>query len=265
MSLKKIHPPTLTDVLESNKKDILTTLNCIQIGEIVSFDALTQTASIKIVLKKVISVTPQGVETYQENPTLILKCPVITLFGGTSFISLPIQPGDNCVLLFNDREIDNWFVNGGIQVPNTARTHDASDAIAIVGIHSLQQSIATYLTNGIRLSYGGGSAKIDLQENAINSLATLFLHTGNMQITGTLEVEDDVTLDQDLDVKGDTTVEGNLIVLGDVVGTGGTITIGDNVAAPGKTISAGHLSAGDGATGTYTIVTVVNGIVTSGS
>jgi hypothetical protein len=246
--------------LNEQKKDTFSSLNCIQIGQIVDFDAAKQTASIQLLLKKVVAVDPQGIETYQERPTIILKCPVITLFGGTAFISLPIQPNDNCIVLFNDREIDNWFVNGGTQVPTTARMHDVSDAIAIVGVRSLQDSIATYLTNGIRLSYGGGTAKIDLQANAINSLATMFLHTGNMKITGTLEVEDNTTLDKNLEVKQDTLVDGGLTVIGEVRGNGGTINIADNVVqAAGKTFSAGN-----GATGTFNVVYVSGGIVTGG-
>lgn len=246
MSVKSIHPPELPDILAMQKKDIFASLNCIQIGIIQSFDATTQTASILLALKHVINIEPKGVKTLKERP-VILKCPVITLFGGTSFVSLPITEGDNCIVLFNDRQIDDWFVNGGVQTPTSSRMHDVSDAIAIVGVRSLQDSIASYLANGIRLSFNEGNSKIDLISGAINSLATLFTHTGNLTVTGNVHIE------------------GGLEVDGTATGTGGTFAFGDNVTATGKSITAGTLHAANGATGTYTIVNVVNGIVLSGS
>lgn len=275
MSLKSPYMPEMPDLLGIHKKEIFSQLNAIQIGIINSFDATNQTASIQLVFKQVIDITPDGVKTLKERP-LIMKCPVITLFGGTSFVSLPIAVGDTCVVLFNDREIDQWFQNDGIQTPVSERMHDVSDAIAIVGIRSLQNSIANYFTNGIRLAYDEGSVKIDLQSAAINSLADLFTHTGNMLIKGTFEVEQETTLDSTLLVKDDTEIEGDLLVdgglsvLGEVKGTGGVITITDNVSASGKTISSGTMNgdtihAGNGATGTFGTVTVVDGIVTGGT
>lgn len=258
MSVKQIPAPTLSDVLVAQKRDIFSTMNCVQVGIIQDFDASNQTATILLALKQVIDISPAGVKTYQERP-LIFKCPMLVLFGGTAFISLPIQPGDSCIVLFNDREIDSWFANGGIQSPASPRMHDVSDAIALVGINSLQSSITSYLTNGIRLSYGGGSSKIDLQENAINSLADLFLHTGNMKVTGNIEIE------------GDTKLDGNLEIDGTVVGNGGgAVTMGADINASGNTINANRLNgttvhAANGANGTFGTVTVVDGIVTSGS
>lgn len=219
--------------------------NCVQIGKIVSFDSTNQTASIQLLLKKTYNVTPQGVGQFQEIPILI-NCPCMVLFGGTGFMSMPITAGDNCIVLFNDKELDNWFVNGGFQVPSSKRMHDFSDAIAIVGINSLQSSIATYLANGVRLSYatGGNNVKIDLVSNQINVLATLLLLTGSMKITGNIEVV------------GNETIDGNLILMGSMSGNGGTITASDAISSP-------QLKSGNGATGSGTHVTVVNGIVTA--
>lgn len=279
MSVKPIHPPGLPEAFDASKRDVFSSLNCVQIGKIIDFDSANQTASIELLLKQVTNIDLQGVKTFQESPTLIKKCPCLTLFGGTAFLSLPIQPGDNCLVLFNDREIDNWFVNGGTQATTTPRMHDVSDAMAIVGVRSLQESISTYLANGIRLSYGGGTAKIDLQANAINSLATLFTHTGNMLVTGTfngqgagtfdstLRAKDDTTLEKDLLVEGNETIEGGLVVKGNMTGDGGTINIADNITlASGKTLTAPIVDSENGTTGTFTnSVTVLDGIVTGGT
>ena len=148
--------------------------------------------------------------------------PSWSLFGGSSFLSMPVAEGDNCIVLFNDRELDQWY-SGTSQVPQTPRVHDLSDGIAIVGINPLTKSIATYLANGIRLSHGGSSG-MDLTDAAINTMALLFTHTGNMKITGDLELD------------------GNLSVTGETHGiSGGTLQVDSNfIQTPGKTMAAGN-------------------------
>ena len=239
MENDQLAPPDLTSLLLKHKTNVKTTLNAVNIGIIQSFNAAKQTATIKVAIKVVRDVKPDGTKTLTEHP-LLLQVPVMTLFGGGSFLSMPIVAGDTCILLFNDRDIDNWITKGGSQIPNSRRTHDISDAIAIVGIRDFQNSIASYLTGGIRLQFAGNS-KIDLTDNAINSLAALFTHTGDMRVTGSV------------------TIVGNL----NVQGTGGidTATINCNLTQ----LSGKVLKAGNGATGTFNIVTVQDGIVTGGS
>lgn len=261
------------------------TLNCHHIGVIQSFYPSTQTADIEIAYKQVVSIE-NGVKVFQEYP-LLMECPVIVLFGGVDFISLPVTAGDSCLVLFNDRDLDQWLNNGNGGHPTTSRLHDLSDAIAIVGIRPLTNSIARYLSNGIRLSHGNGNSEIDLKENLIESVAQLFLHNGDMTITGDTIINQNLTVDGNTGVGGTLSVtstsnfgdnisvdgdvscdsvtfnegggfEGNFNVDGDIDATG-SITAGGNVG--GAT-----LSAANGANGTFSnSVTVVNGIVTSGT
>lgn len=247
--------PDLNIALNTLKRDIFVNMNCVQVGIIQEFFPESQSASVQIVFKAVTDVLPDGTEILQERP-LCVDVPVVILYGGGSYLTFPIAPGDNCLLLFNDRELDQWFENGGVQVPVTDRAHSISDAIALVGLRSLQNSIANYLINGIRLAFSDTS-KMDLKEDLIESVATLFKHNGNMEITG------------DLLVHGNTHVEGGLQVDGIVTGTGGSgaIDINANVTLhSGKTLSGGILQSSNGVTGTFTnSVTVVNGIVTAGT
>lgn len=181
---KSINPPDLTTLLNENNEGVVKGFNCMQIGIIQAFDASTQTASIKIAMKQVKQVNPDGTRILQEYP-LLVTCPVVTLYGGVSFLSMPIAKGDTCLVLFCDRDIDNWYALGGVQVPATPRTHDLSDGIALVGVHNLKNKIADYLANGVRLSYSANS-RVTFTNDQIESLAGLFLHNGDMQITGTL-------------------------------------------------------------------------------
>lgn len=232
-----ITDPDLINVLEKAKRDVKTTLNCVKIGTIQSFDKDTQTASIKISHKQVISIDEDGVKTTKDYP-LLLECPVMVLFGGVDFLSLPIEAGDSCIVLFSDRQIDNWLKSGDGTIPSVGRTHDISDGIAIVGIRPLTNSIQNYLENGIRLSHGGGTEKIDLTDGIIDTIADLFLHHGDMRIEG------------DLTIKGETygNDDGEWIINADII------------QEVGKEIHDGRRVSG-----TFDTVTVVDGIVVGGS
>lgn len=270
-NLGTIGKPDLASTLENMKEQLGLTLNCVQIGEIQSFDATTQLATIKVAMKQVKDLLEDGTRILQEYP-LLLECPVFFLFGGNDFISLPITAGDPCIILFNDREIDQWLNHGAGQYPVSIRKHDISDALALVGIRPLTNSVVGYITNGIRLSHGNGNSKIDIKTNLIESVATLLLHhgnaeiTGNLKVDGTAEVVGNTKLDADLEVVGNALVDGGLTVLGQVRGNGGTATVDANVLlTSGHTLTAPQVISGNGATGSFNVVTVVNGIVTGGS
>ena len=235
--IEQLNPPDLTDVLKELKRDIGVAFNCVQVGIVQDFDAADQTATVLIALKKITAETPEGVRTYEERP-LLLKCPCMMLYGGSTYMTFPIAAGDNCIILFNDREIDNWWANGGIQTPTSKRAHDIADAMVIVGVRSLQNSIANYLTNGIRIQYNDES-NIEIKEDLIESIAELFLHNGSMEISGNLTIQGETYGNS---TSGDWTLKANL-----------------------KQDSSYTLQAGNGATGSFDQVTVVDGIVTGGS
>jgi hypothetical protein len=259
--LNQLSEPSLTDLLDAATSRASRQLNCIQIGIIQTFYPETQTADIKFALKRVVSIDPDGTKTIQELPKLV-NCPVMVLFGGGSYLTMPIASGDECILLFNDRDFGEWLVNGGVQVPTTFRIHDLSDGMAIVGLRNLQNSIGDYIAAGVRLSYSANS-RITLTDDLIESIAGLFKHNGDLEVTN------DATIDRDLLVKRNTHIEGGLQVDGIVTGSGGggTIDINANITMhSGKTFSGGIVSSSNGATGTFTnSVTVLNGIVTGGT
>ena len=128
--------PSLMDLLNLFKKDIFLTLNCHAIGTVQSFNSTNQTAAISINYTKVFQVNgANGPEAQLRSYPVLFDCPVIFLRGngGTAYLSFPIKVNDECLIFFNDRDIENWFTNGG-NVPNTNRLHSFSDAIALVGL-----------------------------------------------------------------------------------------------------------------------------------
>lgn len=245
---------SFSDVLEGQKRQTQLSINCVKIGTIQEFSPETQRANISVAYKQVKDILEDGTKVYQDYP-LLMDCPVITLFGGVDFLSMPIQVGDSCLVFFNDNEIDQWATNG-TGSPQTFRMHDLSDGIAIVGIRSLTNSIGRYLAEGIRLSHGEGNSEIDLKDDLIESVAELFLHHGDMEITRDLKVGRDTSIERDLEVKRD------FYIRGDTYGDGGgTWRLRANLdQQPGYEIHDGRRVSG-----TFDVVVVVDGIVVGGS
>jgi hypothetical protein len=231
--LKQIQKPDMADTLENLKQDIFKTINCVQIGYVESFNTADQTAVVRLAIKKIKDITLDGRNIIEEQ-SLLLSCPAFIL-GGDSYISAPIKKGDSCIVLFNDRDIDNWFIDGNVAIPNTRRTHDLSDAFALVGIRNTQQSIQNFDNESLNVFFSEvNNIKIN---DTLNMLATtpLLTVTGELSIGGAVTQKD----------------SNPLIVDADVTQQAGKV-----------------LKAGNGATGTFTSqdgksVTVQDGIIVS--
>jgi hypothetical protein len=158
-----INDQDLSSILDYFRRDILLKLNCHAIGEIDSFDPAKQTATVRIsYLRTIYKQGQNGVQTKttQAYP-LIAECPVVSLFGSTSGLTMPIKPNDQCLVLFNDRDIDNWL--NGLKNAEVAspRLHNLTDAFALVGIRSLDRVITNYDADNPVLF--NGSTKITLK------------------------------------------------------------------------------------------------------
>lgn len=133
---------SLADLLAYHKDDTAIDINCHAIGVIQSFNPTLQTATASINYQKVIYLDGA-------NPTLVsypvlIDCPVKYPFGGLGGVTLPFVLGDECVIGFNDRDIDTWFAGTTNQAPTTARLHSFTDAIIFGGIKSRPNVIKNF-------------------------------------------------------------------------------------------------------------------------
>lgn len=164
---------SLDDLFEDSKKDIFANFNCHKIGIIESFDTDNQTAKIKLIDKRILD-SEEGEELKEYS--LLLDCPVFIPKGSNGGLTYPIIKGDTCLVLFNDRDIDNWFEDGNIQKPNTTRTHDLSDGIAIVGIRNKLNKLTNFSNSKTMMNYQGTEINLDDKveiKNIARSLKTL--------------------------------------------------------------------------------------------
>lgn len=139
--------PTLRHLFDLLKEEIFTELNCHAIGTIESFDETNQLARVSIAYSKF----SETDTVTTKNFPLLLDIPVMVLGGGKSSVQFPIISGDSCVVLFNDRNIDNWLSGGKNAVLSSNRKHNIADGIAMVGIRSLQESLTGYSTTKTKI------------------------------------------------------------------------------------------------------------------
>jgi uncharacterized protein YbaR (Trm112 family) len=168
--------PELRTVLDQLKRQTMLAINCVQIGTILEYKAITNTAKVKINFQMLM-----GNGEIVEYPILD-DCPVFTLSGGDSFVSCPIAENDNCIVLFNDRSIDNWYLRGDVTTPSDKRAHSIADGIVLVGINPINAPKAT-LSN--RICINGGTSKIVIK-NKDEDLKTL-LASLNTTIKSTID------------------------------------------------------------------------------
>lgn len=167
---KPLQDPRLYDVLQQLKSDIFLDMNCVKIGIIQEFFPITKTAIIKIAFKRTL---PDGTVA---NYPLLVDCPIFTNQGGGGYLTLPVQAGDFCILLFSDRNIDAWFKIGGDAVPYDGRCHSLSDGMALVGVNPLGGG-PLYAIGEALFSYEGAkfgikNGKLTIQNAALLTLLT---------------------------------------------------------------------------------------------
>ena len=176
--------PDLTDLLNLLKKEIFFDLSCVHVGTIQSFNATNQTVYASVNYQKTFfqlnATTGKYVPVLQAYPTAI-NCPLVIMGGGTTKITFPITKGDECLLIFNDRDIDNWFATGVKTSGNaTGRAHSFADAFALVGVHSTPNVLTVYdavralITNGnVSVGINPSNNKVRIANTSIGTLNTV--------------------------------------------------------------------------------------------
>lgn len=185
-NFREINPPELQVLLREHQEGIASVLNCIKVGIIQEFNPAVQTCTIQLTTKRQIglnSLDPNASPILIDYP-LLLDCPLIINGGLNSGITFPDIVGSECLVLFNDREMDNWFTASGVQSFTSLRMHDLSDGFALLRPRSLPNVISDYDTTNVVLYNGIKNIKITPSRVEIN---------GDLIINGDLVVTGEIT------------------------------------------------------------------------
>lgn len=139
--------------LEAQRLDMHTAIP----GTVVSFDASTQTCKAQPGIKRVFR------ELGPVDLPQLVDVPVQFPRGGDYVLTFPVANGDECLLVFSERCIDSWYQSGGSQVPTEYRTHDLSDACAVMGISSKPHVVSGFSTSAVELRRLDGAAKVSIE------------------------------------------------------------------------------------------------------
>lgn len=152
--------PDLISVIKAALQKNSLEFNCMRIGIIKAFYPEDLTVDVLITNKKTIGLNTDGTQITQDYALIRAK-----VCYCSPFETFPINLGEECVLLFSDREIESWFINGDVNPESYPRMHDLTDAVAIVGIRSLPKMI-NILADCLNLFYG--QSNIALSQDHIN-------------------------------------------------------------------------------------------------
>lgn len=169
-TLKKVNKPTLKTLLETFRFDLLKNLNCVKVGQIQEYSVgganQIPTATVLIAQQQVTSISSTGVRTLAEYP-LLVSVPVYFMGGGGFTQTFPINAGDECIILFNDRQLENWVASGPGQAPSIPNLHDLSDGMCLVGLRSNPRALPNVSATAYQVRSDDGATLFSMQSGKI--------------------------------------------------------------------------------------------------
>lgn len=165
-------------------------------GIIKSFDATEQTVKVQLALTEAM-LKPQGgsgsAQVFTRQPKMIpelLHVPILLPRAGGFSVTLPIQAGDECLVIFGDMCIDAWWQNGDVQNQIELRRHDLSDGFAVLAPWNQTRNFSPYFTGGLRVQKDDGSVRVEVTTDSVNIVATnqINLQAPTINITGSSQV-----------------------------------------------------------------------------
>ncbi len=150
-----------------------------------------------------------------QNLPVCQDCPIVFPGGGGAHLTFPLAAGNEGLIVFASRCIDNWWLQGGPQPPAMIRFHDLSDGFFIPGCFSQPNApSAPISTSKVRLTSDDGITVIEMDTTgqavtitapgginlvgpiSLNGVATSVPSAGVLAIAGALTATGNVTAGQ---------------------------------------------------------------------
>lgn len=220
-------------------------------GIIETFDAEKQLATVQPAIRRIF-VTRDGEKEIlvPSDLPILINVPAIFPRGGGFSLTFPVKKGDECLLTFCERSIDNWHETGKVKVPGAKRFHSLSDATAFVGLSSIPNKIPNYDDTNVQLKKDDDSVYISIKEDAsleiyadsnvnVTSEANIVAQCENINVTANTNA----TLTAPaINLNGNTTIDGTLTVTGII--TAPTVAATNSLTVAGKEMSGHNHSSG---------------------
>ena len=155
------YPLDLPTFLDLKKKETMIDLKVAKLGVIDSYDSDTDTATVEI--KTLFNEKTPSVWEYQKIPNV----PVVK----SKYFSHPIKKGDGCLLIFLDTDFTWWLDKGQTEVPLSPRLNNLNDAIAIMGVDTIDER-ASFDKPNSNVVINARDGKVDIK-NQTTDLITI--------------------------------------------------------------------------------------------
>lgn len=199
-------------------------------AKITSFDPESQTCTCEILIKRIIA-DNQKTETSRSIPPLI-DVPLLFMQTADFAITTPVKPGDECLLIFSSRDIDNWNETGRSMEPRTRRKFNLSDAFALPMARSKLNIIENYNPDDIEIRNKSNESKVVLKNNGdilLKNNSKIEIQTPNLVINANIDISGDVNVTGSIEATSD--VKAGAISLNSHV-HGGVQSGGSNTGGP---------------------------------
>lgn len=163
-----------------------------------SFDPTAGTVTVQIATNERILMnasggqfsTPINLNTQSLPSPLLQDVPVQMPGAGGFVMTFPIQPGDECMVIFQDTPLDAWFQNGGVNNNQVSqRRHSLADPIAVFGLRSTPNAITDWSADSVQLRSDDATVIIEVKDGEANVTApTVNVTGGTVNITGTTSI-----------------------------------------------------------------------------
>lgn len=214
---------------------------------VVSFNPGRQTITAELAITRIVNNQSVAFPVLVDIPIII---PSVRGFS----ITLPIQPGDEVLVVFADRCVDNWIKTGEISSQAEHRVHHISDGFAIIGVNSEPNLIPSYDPDSLVIRNHQGDQKITLEPGKnikIDTPTDVKVTCNSMTVDASKSVTATTPI---FTINGNTVMNGSLLLNGKVSvaggSTGNSADFSGTITAQGDVIGQGvslknHTHPGD--------------------
>lgn len=147
--MTSVRSPDMADIIRQAIEDRLAEVHVMLPGRIDAYDADLQKADVEPLIRR-LQETVDG--EIKEDLPVIPGVPVVFPRAGGFKITMPVQPGDRCMLVFCERSIDTYQTGQGRRGddttlikqtdPGTFEMHNLSDPVALLGWYNDAEALS---------------------------------------------------------------------------------------------------------------------------
>lgn len=175
-----IQEPSIDSSLNDIFQGLLSGINTVMPGYILSYNNSTQLAKVQPVFKTSF-LNDDNEEVIKDRPP-IENVPVIFPRAGGYFISFPVATNDPVLLVFSQRSIDAYMETDGKKIvdPIDNRKFDLSDCFALPGMITGKNKLSNTLSNGLKIAKEDDSTIIQIASNGEVQIKTSAVRLGSL-------------------------------------------------------------------------------------